>query len=481
MPWQSEVLEVALEVDPKTRQLAYRDVLVTCPRQQGKTSLLLVLLLARALAKGRQRCNYTAQSGADARSKLERDWLPLLTASPLVPYLSARMANGREALACSNGSLITLVSNSRRAGHGQVVDLVVMDEAFAAQDARLEQALRPAQVTRPSSQFWIVSTAGTPHDSPYLWSKVAHGREVASAGTTTGLCYFEWSADDDEAPGDPETWRKCMPALAITIDEASVAADLASMPRSEFERAYLNRWVTIKAEQVIPPEIWASLEDQSSKPVGPLSYAVDVPPDRTSAAIAMAGHREDGLAHIEVTDLDRGTDWVVETMATILRREHDRPVVVLDPSGPAGSLLPELQRRGIEVVTTGPRDMAQACGAFYDAAIGHKLRFAGPRELTTALEGAAKRPLGDAWAWSRKTSGANIAPLVACTLALWGLESQTHPAPGVWSLDEAVERLLARQAGESPETSAESEPKNPFGQRFVPLSEMPRYESWRIR
>jgi hypothetical protein len=35
-----------------------------------------------------------------------------------------------------------------------------------------------------------------------------------------------------------------------------------------------------------------------------------------------------------------------------------------------------------------------------------------------------KRRSGDAWAWSRKNSSIDISPLVAVTLALWGVETQ---------------------------------------------------------
>ena len=40
------------------------------------------------------------------------------------------------------------------------------------------------------------------------------------------------------------------------------------------------------------------------------------------------------------------------------------------------------------------------------------------KHLAAALAGAQQRPLGDAWAWSRKSSRVNIAPLIAATLAL---------------------------------------------------------------
>jgi hypothetical protein len=46
------------------------------------------------------------------------------------------------------------------------------------------------------------------------------------------------------------------------------------------------------------------------------------------------------------------------------------------------------------------------------------------------LEGVKQRTVGDgAWAWARRTSAANITPLVAATLALWGV---THAGKKVY-------------------------------------------------
>jgi hypothetical protein len=67
------------------------------------------------------------------------------------------------------------------------------------------------------------------------------------------------------------------------------------------------------------------------------------------------------------------------------------------------------------------QEHAKACGTFFDACEQQTLRHLGSSELTAAVKGAAKRPLGDAWAWSRKASSVDISPLVAVTLALWGV------------------------------------------------------------
>ncbi len=61
------------------------------------------------------------------------------------------------------------------------------------------------------------------------------------------------------------------------------------------------------------------------------------------------------------------------------------------------------------------------CGQFFDLVAEKQLRHLGQPELVAALSGAAKRDLGDgAWAWGRRVSSANIAPLVAATLAVRG-------------------------------------------------------------
>src|SRR5690606_12432962 len=68
------------------------------------------------------------------------------------------------------------------------------------------------------------------------------------------------------------------------------------------------------------------------------------------------------------------------------------------------------------------REMAQACGEFYDAVVEGQLRHLGQPELNAAIGGARKRNLADAWAWHRRDAAVNISPLVAATLALHGVD-----------------------------------------------------------
>src|SRR5687767_7254756 len=62
MPWQQQVADVALEVDPATGLLVYREVVLTVPRQAGKTLLGLAVKTHRCLGFGEpQNVLYTAQ------------------------------------------------------------------------------------------------------------------------------------------------------------------------------------------------------------------------------------------------------------------------------------------------------------------------------------------------------------------------------------------------------------------------------------
>jgi hypothetical protein len=143
-----------------------------------------------------------------------------------------------------------------------------------------------------------------------------------------------------------------------------------------------------------------------------------VSPDRR-ASIAIAGRRRDGHFHVEILEAREGTSWLVGRLAQLIN-DHDPWLVAADAYGPAGVLIDKLEEQArIEVVRVTSSQHAQACGVLLDAVTEGMLRHLGSAEIVAALKGASTRPLGDAWAWSRRSSLVDISPLVASTLALW--------------------------------------------------------------
>ena len=251
LPWQAQVLEVGLELDGPHGLPIHRDVVITTPRQQGKSLLMLGVILGRLLLLSDQVILFGAQSRLTARSRLIETWWPMLARSSFGSFLELARGSGFETLRnIDNGSALRLLSTEEASGHGDTADLVVVDEAWSL-DERVEQAVRPATVARRGSQIWTISTAGTAK-STWWRSKVDAGREGVGV-------YFEWSAAEDADPLDPATWRAAMPALDVTVPIEVIRQDFAQLSLSQARRAYLNQWTDSDDDgwNVISEEAWA--------------------------------------------------------------------------------------------------------------------------------------------------------------------------------------------------------------------------------
>jgi phage terminase large subunit-like protein len=255
MPWQDDFNQVATEIGPDGR-FAYRQVVLEVMRQQGKTVDLLAMMIARALRRPGTQISYTAQTRLDARHRLLDVWWPVIERSKLRRFIDVRKGSGSEAYLFRNGSMLGLVSGTQTSGHGDNLDLGVIDEAWAQADDHLEQAMRPAMMTR-DAQLWIVSAAGT-EKSAYFRGKVEDGRARAEMGVTEGGCYIGYSFADDEDPADPVTWRRRMPALGITVSEETVKTDYGLMDLAEFRRAYGCQWPEVAKPgwDIIEQDTW---------------------------------------------------------------------------------------------------------------------------------------------------------------------------------------------------------------------------------
>lgn len=255
LPWQRQVLSVALE--RAGRRPAYRDVLVSVPRQSGKSSLALSLIIWRLLSERDQLVLYSAQNRVAARRKLLHTWWPRIVRSPLAGRFRLFRGFGNETLSCDNGSRLELLSATESAGHGETTHLVVVDEAWVHPDATVEQSVRPTMATSADAQLWAMSTAGTPR-SAWWRAKLDAGRTGAELGVTAGVCLLEWAAAADDDPTDEAVWWATMPALGRLVEVATVRADLANMPIAEFRRAFLNIWSDEAAEgwRVIDRAAW---------------------------------------------------------------------------------------------------------------------------------------------------------------------------------------------------------------------------------
>lgn len=428
MDWQQLVADVGLEYTVTAGGLvvmSYREVIVTIPRQNGKTTLVLTFEVDRCLMWGKpQRVAYTAQTGLDARKKMLEDQLPLIQRSVLADAVeNVRRAQGSEGIDFRGGSQLDVLASTESAGHGRTLDLGVIDEAFKDADDRREGAMLPAMATRADAQLLVVSTMGT-DASHYLNRKVAVGRKLVETDSDVAeIAYFEWSADQKADIDDPRTWAGCMPALGITVTDRAVRHARETMTEGEFRRAYLNQR-TAADDRVIPIDVW----DAACGDVQPDTHvviAIDCNPERTHSTIAMA----DVEGRCEVSEHDRGTAWLIPQVVQQARRWN--APVAYDPTGPAGVFGDEIQKHGIRVIPVSGRDMAHACSWFFDGVHDGTIRIRLHADLDAAVAAAKKRYSGDAWVWGRRNDETDISPLVAVTIGSFAATRAIDPVANV--------------------------------------------------
>jgi len=405
---------------------AYREVVATVPRQNGKTTLVLGWELQRALGWGEpQRIAYSAQTGSDARKKLLEDQVPILEPRrKALGIKTIRRAAGSEGIEFRNGSRLGLLASTPDAGHGKTIDLAVKDELFADTDDRRDQTLVPAMATRPAAQVLACSTMGTDESVPWN-ATVERGRAAVESGARSGTAYFEWSAEPDADADDPATWWSCMPALGFTIDEGVVRHARATLKDGEFRRAFMN--ISTRSDvRVIPAADWLRVCSDGAVPQGRLVFALDVNPERSAGSIAVASQDETPI--VELVEHRSTVGWMVDR-AVELDRRHGPTEWLVDGAGPAGSFIADLERAGLRVQAMGPKEIVTASGSFFDAVVQGRIRIRTHPALDVAAAGAVRRTVGDAWAWTRRSAQVDVSPLVAATLAYAGARVDVHIGP----------------------------------------------------
>ena len=429
-PWQQLILREALGERADGSWAAF-EVGVVVPRQNGKGSILEARELAGLFLLGERLITHSAHQ-FDTSLEAFRRLLWLIEDTPDLDRLVKRVSrsHGEEGIELKTGQRIRFRTRTKGGGRGFSGDLLILDEAMILPEAS-HAALLFTLSARPNPQTWYTGSAvdQTIHEHGVVFSRV---RQRGLRGDPR-LAYFEHSLPfdrPDEVPADvianPASWAAANPALARRIAAEHVANEHRSMDERNFviERLGVGDWPATdgSAGQIIDPDVWTELIDIDSTIAGRPCFAFDVNPDRSRAAIAAAGHRPDRLGHIEIIEHKRGTGWVAAKLKA-LKDAHDPVEIVYEERGPAASLVKAITKLGVEVRAVNTTEYTQAVGCFYDAADQQTLRHLGTPELEAALKGAAKRSVGDQWVWSRKSSGVDISPLVAATLARWSAEN----------------------------------------------------------
>jgi hypothetical protein len=432
MPWQQYVADVGGEVDERGR-FVYSLVIVTVPRQSGKTTLMLAQSVQRCLMRRGMKTWHTAQTGQAARKK-HYELQDTVKGSPIRELVAkTRRAAGSEFLRFVNDSEMRPHPPTRDGLHGEQGDHNDVDEGWAYDELQgddVMQAIRPTHATRPGAQTWVWSTRG---DRSSAWF---HGLiELGYAGVP-GVALFDFGIPDGADATDIDVIARHHPALGYTIEREFLVSEQAGMSDKpgEFARAYGNR-ATGAAERVIPERPWDDARTLDVLPMGRPAYGLAVSGDGRHTSLVAAVLDSDGRPVVEVVERRPGRSWAVDRVLEL----HDRGVgVAIDRRGPAAPIADALELAttyadgtpsgAVELLIPGTTDITAACQDAFDRITdpaGPRMLHRAHEALDVAADTAERRFIADGgWLWKRNP---HSDPLEAASLAAWA--AARNPAP----------------------------------------------------
>jgi hypothetical protein len=436
-PEQRAAVEVLTGSRPDGRASALVSVLI-CPRQNMKTWLFMLIVLARLLEPGGDRFIVWSAHLFDTAQETFKDFCDLIESHSWLDDLVTKIdrGNGEECITFAGGRRLRFRARAKTGGRGLSGDCVVLDEGFALQALHMG-ALIPILSTRHRALVLIGSSAGL-FDSAILRGFRDRGRrggrgapayvEFCAPGSFADPgCTDQECGHDPGTPGcvldDEELWLRSNPAArAGRISLEYLREERGALPWREFARERLGWWDEPSGDSPITVASWEARTDPGSKPLRrPVALALDTSKGLRGAAVVAAGRRADGRLHAEVLRADPGTAWLPEFLRTKTRELGGCPVFVLGGSATAQAVVPDLS--GIRIEDVSAADYAAACVALEGDVEADRVRHLGDQLLTDALAAAATKKVGDtgAWIWSPRQSSDDIHPLVAMTLALWAI------------------------------------------------------------
>ena len=444
MPWQREVIDGSMGVRDDDKWAA-REVAINCPRQNGKGGILELVELTSMFTWRLKSSSHpklvihSAHEAITSRMHFDRLWSLIEGTPELLQQVRRQRANfshGQEGFKLVDGTEMLFKTRTKSGGRGLSCDHLFLDEAMILPDAALA-ALFPSLRARENPQVVYAGSAVDQevHDHGLVFTRV---RDRARKGVDVDeLAYFEWSLDYDDPDLVPEevfhdesAWSQATPAMGILIDYDYIRTEVKALPRrtAAVELLGVGDYPDPAGvgDSPISPESWAACEFPDSELQDPVCLFFDTSPGRRTS-LAAAGRDQDGEWHIQVIEKLPGTDWLPSRLAE-LDAKHNLLSIGCDDAGPAKNIVPAIEAQGISVQTFNAGEVAQACGALVDLVAARQLRHLGSLDLWNAIRGASTRPLGDRWAWSRKSSSVDISPLVASTLALWSALGQPELA-----------------------------------------------------
>lgn len=436
-PWQINVSERAALVNPSTGRWQHQTVAVVVARQNGKTHLLRLRILAGLFLWGEALIVHTAQN----REIALETFRAVVDTIERTPWLRSevrhvRQTNGQEQLTLKNGNRYRIVASTAAAARGLSADLVLVDEAREHRTNDAYAALVYTTQARPNPQVWLTSNAGDATSVVLNRVRDQAVRAIAAPGTDDTVGYLEWSAPPGCKLDDREAWCAANPSLGLTLTEETLEARVRSDPPDVVRTELLCQWVDT-LESPWPADAWTDAHQAGLElvPGRPTWLALDIAPNRRTGALVAVQKLTDAdgdMLLLPGTAPDRYAAFLVDTWSADgaldelamagdvaeVARQLEACVIAYDRYT-AAAVAARLASAGFATEDTSGARFAQACDELLSAMVTRRVVHGGQAALTDHVLACAKKPASDGgWRIIRRKSAGPVAGAIALAMAL---------------------------------------------------------------
>ena len=406
LPWQDFVIRDMTSIDDENMFIRKTN-LVLCARQQGKTHLARMMMLAHLYLFGSKNVIIMSSNRSMALDTFRQVAYAIEESSELNKQVKQiRFANGTESIQLKNGARLDVVAATRDGSRGRTADLLYIDEVREISEEGF-RAATPTTRARPNAQTLLTSNAGD------AFSTVLNDlRERALSFPPKTFGFYEYSAPQFAKINDEAAWAMANPALGYTVTLEALQEAVATQPIETTKTELLCQWISSTQS----PWPHMAVEDASDITLemspGPLTiFAFDVAPSRRDGSLTMGQVLPDGrigVAVLEVFHSDVSIDelYMADHIAKWCKDFYPRTVCY--DKYTTASIAKRLEINGIHITDISGQKGYQASGDLYEALANKRLVHSGQDTLVTHFSNCAAKESDSSWRIVRRKSAGPV-------------------------------------------------------------------------
>lgn len=440
LPWEWMIVRAIMSMlavnEWGIRLWTHRIVVIECTRQQGKTWILILIILRR-LFKHRRRIVYTAQQWTTVEDVFDR----VCAIIERVPSLKMRLAKPPSKKDNRGVILLKPLPGEKHVvkadfgprtahfarGFTEIDDLI-LDEAYDLVPKETAN-LTGAQAASDNPQTIYASTPPVVSEHPNC-GRFAGLVRLILAGGGPGLFGVLYRAPKRFNRGDPAAYPFAQPSYGVVGDDREMEAqlqgakDAGPVDLALFDADWLG-WGDYPPPpsgrvSEIPTEVWEAMGPKNGSPklTGVPTLGLHRDADTGMWVITGAQYTDAGRAHLEIGYMQTASSSAVLAAVVELVLAWNPAAVAIKAGSDAAAIEAELIKAGIEPVMVTGTQWSQFCGGFLNAAMSTGLSHSDQGPLNDAAGAAVRKDrAAGGFIWDEEAAGACGAALCSATLA----------------------------------------------------------------